>query len=59
MSPDSPNKKNSNPKEQETFTSLLQEFLDVFTWSYKYMLRIDRDVAKHKIPLCPDAKSVK
>ena len=48
-----------NIKEQENFPSLLQEFIDVFTWSYKDMSGTDRDIVISKIPLHPDAKPIK
>ena len=46
-------------KEQKKCISLLREFIDIFAWSYKDMLGIDRDIAEHKIPPYLDAKPVK
>lgn len=42
------------PEEQDALTKLLQEYTDVFAWSYKDMPGIDREIAEHKI----DRKSV-
>ena len=51
--------KSLTPQEQEEFILHLREFIDVFAWSHKDMSRIDWDIAKPKILLYPDAKSVK
>ena len=46
-------------EEQENFVALLKELINVFAWSYKDIPSIDRDIAEHKIPLCPYAKLIK
>jgi len=43
-------------EEQEEFTSLLREFIDVFVWSYKDIPDIDRDIVEYKISLYLNAK---
>lgn len=38
---------------------LLHEYVDVFTWSYQYMPKLDIDILVHKLPLkeqCPLVK---
>ncbi|XP_074315648.1 uncharacterized protein LOC141651853 [Silene latifolia] len=45
--------------ERADFIDLLNEFKDVFAWSYKDMPGIDRDIAEHRIPIKPGFKPVK
>ncbi|KAL9237358.1 hypothetical protein vseg_011916 [Gypsophila vaccaria] len=45
--------------ERTQMTSLLTEFKDVFSWSYKYMPGIDRSIVEHRIPIKPGFKPVK
>ncbi|XP_074297658.1 uncharacterized protein LOC141628409 [Silene latifolia] len=40
-----------DPAERKGFVELLNEFKDVFAWSYKDMPGIDREIAEHKIPI--------
>ena len=42
-------------KEHELI-KILQEFRDVFAWSYKDLKGVDPIVCQHTIPLCHDAK---
>jgi hypothetical protein len=39
--------------------ALLQEYLDLFAWSYKDMLGLDTSIVVHKIPLGKGCKSVR
>ncbi|KAK9665809.1 hypothetical protein RND81_14G137900 [Saponaria officinalis] len=48
-----------NEDEKAQFTELLNEFKDVFAWSYKDMPGIDRSIAEHRIPIKPGFKNVK
>lgn len=44
---------------KERLVKLLQEYVDVFAWSYQYMLDLDTNVVVHKFPLRPDCPPVK
>ncbi|KAF5933295.1 hypothetical protein HYC85_029466 [Camellia sinensis] len=46
-------------KERECLVSLLKDFKDVFTWSYKDMPGIDPEIVQHRIPLDLEARPVK
>ncbi|KAA3462662.1 L-type lectin-domain containing receptor kinase IX.1-like [Gossypium australe] len=37
---------------------LLQEFKDVFTWSYQYMLGLSTDIVVHRLPIKEECKPV-
>jgi len=39
--------------------TLLQEFKDVFAWSYQDMLCLDLDIVQHKLPLKPECPPIK
>jgi hypothetical protein len=45
--------------EIQTYTTLFQEFCDVFAWSYKEMPGIDPQIVIHKIKTYPEAKPVR
>lgn len=38
---------------------LLQEYMDVFAWSYQDMPYLDTDIIEHKLPLQPNFLPVK
>ncbi|KAH9311809.1 hypothetical protein KI387_026844 [Taxus chinensis] len=46
-------------REQKTFTMLLQEFIDVFAWSYKDMPGLDPTLVEHNLVVHADAKPIK
>jgi len=46
-------------KEKGSLTSLLQDYMDVFVWSYTNMLGLDIDIIVHKVPLIEECKPVK
>ena len=39
---------------KERLIKLLQEYVDVFAWSYQDMPGLDTDIVVHKLPLQPD-----
>ncbi|XP_074266542.1 uncharacterized protein LOC141589817 [Silene latifolia] len=45
-----------DPAERKGFVELLNEFKDVFAWSYKDMPGINKEIAEHKIPIKPGFK---
>ena len=48
-----------SPPKKEDLISLLRKYIDVFTWNYEDMLRLDPQVAIHRLNINPDAKPVK
>ena len=44
---------------KERLVKLLQEYMDVFAWSYQDMPGLDTDIVVHKLPLRPDCPPVK
>ena len=44
---------------KESLTELLEEFSDVFTWSYQDMPGLDTSIVEHRLPLKPECPSVK
>jgi hypothetical protein len=44
---------------KERLVKLLQEYVDVFAWSYQDMPGLDTDIVVHKLPLRPDYPPVK
>ena len=44
---------------KEELVRLLQEFVDVFAWSYQDMPGLDTDIVMHKLPLKPECSPVK
>lgn len=44
---------------KERLIKLLQEYVDVFAWSYQDMPSLDTDIVVHKLPLRPDCSPVK
>jgi hypothetical protein len=44
---------------KERLVKLLQEYVDVFAWSYQDMPGIDTDIVEHKLPLQPECPPVK
>ncbi|XP_074293498.1 uncharacterized protein LOC141620558 [Silene latifolia] len=48
-----------DPTEKQGFIDLLNEFKDVFAWSYRDMPGIDREIEEHKIPIKPGFKPIK
>ncbi len=48
-----------NNEELEDMIQLLKEFIDVFSWDYDNMLRLDPQIMTHKIPLIPKTVPVK
>jgi hypothetical protein len=51
--------KNLTPFEKDEFIALLQEFQEVFAWSYEDMSGIDTDIVQHSIPTDPTFRPVK
>ena len=47
------------PEERIKIKALLQEYVDVFAWSYEDMPGLDRNIVVHKIPLEEGCKPVK
>ena len=47
------------PEERIKIKALLQEYVDVFAWSYEDMPGLDRNIVLHKIPLEEGCKPVK
>jgi len=50
---------NLSPLEKEDLISLVREYIDVFTWNYEDMHRLDLQVAMHRLNINSDAKPVK
>jgi hypothetical protein len=46
-------------KERNRLVSLLQEYTNVFAWTYTDMPSLDTDIVVHKIPLIEGSKPVK
>ena len=46
-------------EERCSLTSLLQEYMDVFTWSYADMPGLDIDIVVHRVPLIEGCKPIK
>ena len=46
-------------EESKELTNLLNEFKDVFAWSYDDIPGIDPKIVQHHIPLFPSSKLVK
>lgn len=44
---------------KEKLVKLLQEYMDVFAWSYQYMPELDTNIAVHRLPLKEDCPPVK
>ena len=49
----------SSLDEVKIYSSLFQEFRDVFVWSYEEMPVIDSSIVMQEIPTYPNAKSVR
>ena len=47
---------NLEQNEEQSLIEILQEFRDVFAWSYKDLKGVDPTICQHTIPLCDDAK---
>jgi len=50
---------NLSPQEEEAIVSVLKEYPDGFTWSYKDMPGLDRSLVEHRLDLKPGAIPVK
>jgi hypothetical protein len=48
-----------SPDEIVTYTSLFNEFCDIFTWSYEEMSGIDLNIVIHEIKTYPNAKPIR
>jgi hypothetical protein len=48
-----------SPEEIQIYTDILQEFRDVFAWSYEEIPGIDPKIVEHEITTYPDAKPVR
>jgi hypothetical protein len=44
---------------KERLVKLLQEYVDVFAWSYQDMPGLDTDIVEQKLPLQPECPPVK
>ena len=47
-----------SPKTRDKLISLLQEFKDVFAWTYQDMPGLNTDIVMHELPLKPECKPV-
>ena len=47
------------PDERKNFDRILIKRKVVFSWSYKDMLGLDRDITEHHIPTYPEVRPVK
>jgi len=47
------------PEEKEELIALLQDYLDVFAWSYEDMPGLDTSIVVHRIPLVEGCKLIK
>ncbi|XP_077223005.1 uncharacterized protein LOC143856622 [Tasmannia lanceolata] len=52
-------RKTITSKEREELVNLLQEFKEVFAWSYEDMPGISEEIVQHKLPLVPGVKPKK
>ncbi|KAK8694476.1 hypothetical protein V6N13_072027 [Hibiscus sabdariffa] len=43
---------------RQNLIKLLQEYIDVFAWSYQDMPGLDEDIAMHRLPIKPECKPV-
>ena len=48
-----------SPAEQQDLISLIQEYIDVFAWSYEDMPGLNHQVVMHHLNIKPDAKPIK
>ena len=47
---------NLQPQEEELLIQTLQQYHDVFAWSYKDLKGVEPSIFKHTIPMSEDAK---
>jgi hypothetical protein len=47
------------PEERAEMIALLQEYIDVFTWSYEDKPSLDTDIRVHRVPCVEGCKLVK
>ena len=47
------------PEERKKLKRILTKRNVVFAWSYEDMLGLDREIAKHHIPIYPEARPIK
>ena len=47
------------PEERAEMIALLQEYIDVFTWSYEDKPSLDTDIRVHRVPRVEGCKPVK
>ena len=47
------------PDVRQGLTDLLQEYSDVFAWSYQDMPGLDSEIVEHRLPLKPECPSIK
>ena len=45
--------------ERKEVIALVREYINVFAWNYEDMLRLDPQVAMHRLNIKPDVKPVK
>ncbi|RDX98125.1 Retrovirus-related Pol polyprotein from transposon 17.6, partial [Mucuna pruriens] len=48
-----------HPKDKTNLVQLLKEYVDIFAWSYRDMLGLDKEIVEHKIPLEPHYPPIK
>ena len=48
-----------SPEEVDAYTTLFQEFHDIFSWSYTKMPRLDPSIMEHHIDTWPDVAPVR
>lgn len=46
-------------KEREKLITLVQEYINVFTWFYKDMTGLDTDIIVYRVPLMKGCKPIK
>ena len=48
-----------SPATRKELINLLQDYSDIFTWSYQDMLGLDTDIVVHRLPLKEECMPVK
>ncbi|RDX64799.1 hypothetical protein CR513_56610, partial [Mucuna pruriens] len=44
---------------RQSLIELLKEYADIFTWSYRDMPGLDREIMEHKLPILPNLVSIR
>ena len=48
-----------HPDVKRRLIELLQEYMDIFAWSYQDMPGLDTDIVEHRLPLKPECPPIK